>query len=131
MLDTNHVRYALDAGSPVAQRILTARLSGDRFGICLPVLCEIEAGIPRLEKPQKYRQVLTHAMQSWSVWPMDSRTAGIYGQLYDTLRAAGRVLSQVDLMLAAICLQSDIVLLTSDRDFEAIPSLRFENWHAG
>ncbi len=44
------------------------------------------------------------------------------------LRANGRVLSQVDMMLAAIARFSKATLLTSDRDFEALPDILTENW---
>ena len=45
LLDTNHVGLAVDKNSVVGQRIFEARLAGTRLGTCLPVLCEIEAGI--------------------------------------------------------------------------------------
>lgn len=44
------------------------------------------------------------------------------------LRRQGRVLSQVDMMLAAYCSQGKLTLLTNDRDFEALPELRTEDW---
>ena len=38
------------------------------------------------------------------------------------------MLSQVDMMLAALARQKDLTLATSDRDFEALPDVRTENW---
>jgi len=52
----------------------------------------------------------------------------IYAEIYHDLRARGRVLSQVDMMLAALSRSLDATLLTDDRDFEALPDLRIENW---
>jgi predicted nucleic acid-binding protein len=48
----------------------------------------------------------------------------------DLQRAAakGRALSQVDMMLAALGRQHKVSILTADRDFEALPDLRIENW---
>jgi predicted nucleic acid-binding protein len=54
--------------------------------------------------------------------------AAIYGAIYLDLRRRGRILSQVDIMLAALCQQLNLTLLTTDRDFEALPDLRTENW---
>ena len=31
-------------------------------------------------------------------------------------------------MLAALCRQMNLTLLTTDRDFEALPDIRVENW---
>jgi predicted nucleic acid-binding protein len=44
------------------------------------------------------------------------------------LRAKGRVLSQVDMTLAALARRMQLVLLTTDRDFEALPDVQVENW---
>ena len=40
----------------------------------------------------------------------------------------GRAQSQVDMMLAALARQLKWTLLTSDRDFDAMPDIRTENW---
>jgi tRNA(fMet)-specific endonuclease VapC len=40
----------------------------------------------------------------------------------------GRALSAVDLQLAALAKLKGLTLLTSDRDFEALPEIRTENW---
>jgi hypothetical protein len=50
LLDTNHVGLAVDRTSVVGRRIFEARLAGIRLGTCLPVLCEIEAGIRQVQR---------------------------------------------------------------------------------
>ena len=45
-----------------------------------------------------------------------------------SLRRLGRVLSQVDMMLAALARQQKLTILTTDRDFEALTDLNVENW---
>lgn len=59
---------------------------------------------------------------------MDRDTATLYGRLYDDLRTQGRVLSQVDIMIAAIAIQSGLTVLTADQDFQAVGHLSIENW---
>ena len=44
------------------------------------------------------------------------------------LRRKGPVVSQVDMMLAALGRQHKLTILTADRDFEALPDLHVENW---
>ncbi|MGZ3486442.1 MAG: type II toxin-antitoxin system VapC family toxin [Isosphaeraceae bacterium] len=56
------------------------------------------------------------------------RSLPSYAEIYHDLRARGRVLSQVDMLLAALARSMNATLLTSDRDFEALPELRVENW---
>ena len=48
--------------------------------------------------------------------------------VYIELRRHGRALSQVDMVLAALARQHKLVVLTTDRDFEALTDLRVENW---
>ena len=54
--------------------------------------------------------------------------APLYAKNYLDLRSRGRVLSQVDMLLAALARSMKATLLTSDRDFEALPDLRLDNW---
>src|SRR5207244_11423491 len=62
LLDTNHVGMAVDRASVVGQRIFEARLAGLRLGTCLPVLCEIEAGMRQVRHKVKYRKDLNHLL---------------------------------------------------------------------
>ena len=115
LLDTNHVGMAVDRTSVVGQRIFDARLAGIRLGTCLPVLCEIEAGMRQVRHKAKYRRDLNHLLLQLRLWPVDLTTARIYGDLYMELRRCGRVLSQVDIMVAALARQMKLTILTTYR----------------
>jgi predicted nucleic acid-binding protein len=62
------------------------------------------------------------------LWPIDLETARLYGEIHQKLRRAGRILSPVDKMVAALARQMSVKVLTTDRDFEALPEVRTENW---
>ncbi|HMF14244.1 MAG TPA: type II toxin-antitoxin system VapC family toxin [Gemmataceae bacterium] len=128
LLDTNHVGMAVDRSSRVGQRIFEARLAGVRLGTCLPVLCEIEAGMRQVRRKVKYRRDLNHLLRQLRLWSIDLRTARIYGDLYTELRRRGRALSQVDIMVAAFARQMKLTVLTTDPDFEALPDIRTADW---
>lgn len=98
------------------------------MGTCVPVLCEIEAGIQQVSQPDQYRANLDRLLRLVRVWPIDLVTARRYGEIHAELRRRGRALSQVDIILAALASQMGTILVTSDRDFEAIPGLRTEDW---
>lgn len=55
-------------------------------------------------------------------------TAQTYGSIYNDLKRRGRVLSQVDMMLASLARQMNLTIVTSDRDFAALADLSVENW---
>jgi len=97
LLDTNHVGLAVDRASLVGQQMLEARLAGIRLGTCLPVLCEIEAGMRQVRQKAKYRRDLNQLLLQLRLWPIDLKTTRLYGDIYMELRQAGRVLSQVDI----------------------------------
>jgi len=128
LLDTNHVGMAVDRASVVGQRIFKARLAGVRLGTCLPVLCEIEAGMRQVRHKVKYRRDLNHLLLQLRLWPIDLKTARNYGDIYTELRRRGRVLSQVDIMVAALARQLKLTVLTTDGDFGALPDIRTEDW---
>jgi predicted nucleic acid-binding protein len=44
------------------------------------------------------------------------------------LRAAGRMLSEFDLVIAAVARQVKLTLLTADQDFQPVLLLQTENW---
>jgi tRNA(fMet)-specific endonuclease VapC len=128
LLDCNHLSAALRKVSSVRERIHQARRAGHRFISCYPVLCELEVGIQQTPKPEENRRRLTQLLRHVRLWPLDGDTARLYGAVYIELRRQGRVLSQVDMLLAALGRQHKLHVLTTDRDFEALPDLRVGNW---
>jgi tRNA(fMet)-specific endonuclease VapC len=128
LLDTNHVAKAVRQSSPVYRRIYDERRRGRRVGTCIPVLCEIEVGRRQVVHPDAYRRGLDDLLRKVRLWPLTRMTAEHYGEIEADLKRRGRVLSQVDLMLAALCQELDLVLVTTDKDFAALPWLKTEDW---
>jgi predicted nucleic acid-binding protein len=123
LLDTNHVGSAVKPGAPVRQRIRVARSRGERLGVCVPVLCELQVGAQQVNRAAEYQKALRRLLAQIRIWPLDMETARLYGEIYLRLKADGRVLSQVDMMLAALARQMNLTLLTSDGDFDALPEI--------
>ncbi|HMF35682.1 MAG TPA: type II toxin-antitoxin system VapC family toxin [Isosphaeraceae bacterium] len=128
LLDCNHLSASLRRVSPVRERIHQGRRAGHRFISCYPVLCELEVGIQQTPNPDDNRRRLAQLLRHVRLWPLDTETTRLYGAVYLELRRQGRVLSQVDIMLAALARQHKLIVLTTDRDFEALANLAVENW---
>jgi tRNA(fMet)-specific endonuclease VapC len=128
LLDTNHLSEALRPVSRVRDRIGQLRRLGVRVGTCVPVLCELEAALPSGNRGEAYRKALLRLLGRVRLWPLEREIARRYGEVFKDLRRRGRVLSQVDMILASLADQQDLTLVTTDHDFEALPSLRIENW---
>ena len=128
LLDANHLGLAVTRSTAVRRRLEKERKAGSRIGTCIPALCEVEVGVRQVAYPEMYRQNLKRLFLHVRIWPLDFETGSLYGEIYHELRSRGRVLSQVDMMLAALAMQMRLTLLTTDRDFEALPIVRTENW---
>jgi tRNA(fMet)-specific endonuclease VapC len=130
VIDTNHLSRAVTPSSSVRRRITDLRQLGLKVGTCVPVLCEIEAGIQQVSQPDVYRLNLERLLRQIRIWPIDPSTATLYGVIHHDLKRRGRVLSQVDMMIAALARQMTLTLVTSDQDFTALPDIPTENWLA-
>lgn len=130
LLDTNHLSSAVKVGSPVRERLHWIRDRGSMVGTCAPALCELAVGARQVRDPATYRKALSRFLSRLRIWSLDADTALHYGDIYHHVQRSGRVLSQVDMMLAALARQAGLILLSSDRDFEDLPGISVENWLA-
>jgi tRNA(fMet)-specific endonuclease VapC len=128
LLDTNHLGDALRRRSVVRRRLTDAHRSGARIGTCVSVLCEVDAGLAQIVTSERCYRTMQRVLSFVRIWPVEPTLATIFGDIYLDLRRRGRVLSHVDILLAALARQMNLTLLTTDRDFEALPDLRCENW---
>jgi predicted nucleic acid-binding protein len=128
LLDTNHLSEAIRQISHIRDRIRLTHRKGIRLGTCVNVVCELEAGIQHLKTPENYRRRLRELLRNVRLWPIDFEMARLYGEIFFELQNMGRVLDHVDMLLGVLARKLDLTLLTSDRDFEALPDIRTENW---
>ena len=85
-------------------------------------------GFDNLFDRTQSRRELAKLMDQVRVWPIDQSIVASYGEISHDLRRRGRVLSQVDLMLASLARVMKLTILTTERDFEALPDIPTENW---
>jgi tRNA(fMet)-specific endonuclease VapC len=130
LLDTNHLSAAILRVSGFRDRIQQARRAGNTLGTCIPVLCELEAGIQQSRSPASCYRHLNTLLKQVRLWPVDRDVARVYGEIYLGLQRRGRMLSFADIILAALAKHLNLILLTTDRDFEAFPDHPTENWLA-
>ena len=94
------------------------------------MLCELLVGVVQRKDAAKTRQRLDRLLDVVRIWPTDLAVTERYAEVYHELQKAGRALSQVDMILAAMARHLTVTLLTTDRDFEALPDIQTENWLA-
>jgi len=61
--------------------------------------------------------------------PLTEKSARISSELYSTLRQNGKIVDDIDLFIAGVALENDMILATNnDNHFARIPGLIIENW---
>jgi tRNA(fMet)-specific endonuclease VapC len=131
LLDTNHMGEAISRVSIVRDRMQQVHQQGGVFGTGGPVFCELMVGVVMRGDADKARRRLGGLLRLVRLWPTDLAIANRYAEVYHELQKAGRALSQVDMMLAAMARHLNATLLTTDQDFKALPDVSAENWLAG
>jgi predicted nucleic acid-binding protein len=128
LLDTNHLSPLISVGHPLRQRVLVQLRQGDDFALPVPALTELLYGIhltPRAVQNLAEWQRLRHSL---GVYPINQYEAEQAAELQISLRRRGWQLATVDALIAAVALHHNLVLLTTDGDFAAVPGLEYENW---
>ncbi|ACF42746.1 type II toxin-antitoxin system VapC family toxin [Pelodictyon phaeoclathratiforme] len=63
------------------------------------------------------------------VLPMTDKSAKISAELYSLLRQTGKIIDDIDLLIAGIAIENDMTLVTNNEShFGRISGLRIENW---
>jgi tRNA(fMet)-specific endonuclease VapC len=130
LLDSNHASPLVTLHHPLRRRVLQAIDSGDAFFIAIPVLTETVFGLSTLPRWLQNLSEWTRLRETIDCFIPDEGDAQHAAELQLVLRKRGRRLETVDALIAAVALHHDLVLLTADRDFDAIPGLQLENWLA-
>ena len=131
LLDTNHLSPLVTLSHPLRQRVLVALQAEHTFAITVPVLVEMLFGVgvlPRAEQNQAEWQRLRPNFKCYIPDETDAKQAV---DLQIQLRRQGWQLATVDALVAAVALRHDLTLLTRDKDFAAISSLKQETWLEG
>ena len=144
LLDTNHCSRVILGGSDVISR--AAHVGEQNLLTCAIVQGELVYMMEKSQRREANLAVLADFVQDIPIYDIDEQTAKIYGQLKtklfnyfapkaDSKRRQATIASlgfgDNDLWIAAVALQHNLILVSSDRDFhrmqEAQP-LGIESW---
>jgi predicted nucleic acid-binding protein len=115
-------------GHPIRERVLHELDQGHEFSVCIPVVTETLFGIGLLPRAVANLTEWSRLRPFLSCYLLDEEDAEYAAELQRTLRLRGRQIATVDAWIAVVALRWDLILLTTDRDFETIPHLVTENW---
>lgn len=107
----------------------TVRLINDLHGsLASSYLClaELYEGVYRVRDQKVEEHIFREFFSNLSqVFGLDAETAQIFGQLRAFLKARGKVIEDMDLMIAATCLRHNCTFVTENKKhFDRIPNLQ-------
>jgi tRNA(fMet)-specific endonuclease VapC len=102
--------------------------NGNEFAIAAPVLFEFLFGIRTLPRAAQNVEIWNKIKGDFIYFAIDSDDAERAVNLKLELRRKGWQLELVDAFTAVVALRYDLILLTKDKDFLAVPGLKIENW---
>jgi tRNA(fMet)-specific endonuclease VapC len=93
------------------------------------VLGELVAGVEASDTKQANQVRLRRALPELVLWPYDKAAAEEFGRIYAELKRKGRMIQQVDIMIAAIARTiGNCTVVTKDSDLKAIDGLDVVDW---
>ncbi len=128
LLDTNHASPVVTLSHPLRKEVLARLEAGDTFSVCVPVVTELMHGIATLPRAKATIAEWRRLRPRLDCHIPDEVDAELAAELQVSLRLRGKQLETVDALIAAVALRYELILLTTDKDFSAIPTLRRDNW---
>jgi len=144
LLDTNHCSYAILGNTQILDRL--ASLGDEPIATCSIVKGELIDMAARSQQRQANLALIQRFLLGLYIYPIDETTAEIYGNLKaavfnryaprDKAQRRRTNISQLgigenDLWIAAIAIQHQLTLVTSDQDFQRIQAVQafdLESW---
>jgi|SRR5215472_2372606 len=127
LLDTNIASYVIKRSHPGLDRWL-GRIPVTDIFISAITEAELRYGIARLPDGNKMGRLLEEFLLTVNILPWDSAAARQYGCLRASLEKRGVPLENVDTMIAAHALAIEATLVTNDKAFNRVGSLKLANW---
>jgi len=127
LLDTNTASYIIKGNIPAVRHRLV-RVPMAQVAISTVTEGELRYGVARRTDATHLQTIVSEFLLRLTILPWDSEAAQQYGRLRATLEREGRPMGNLDMMIGAQALASDLVLVTNDQAFKRIKKLKIEDW---
>ncbi|MBF0103888.1 MAG: type II toxin-antitoxin system VapC family toxin [Deltaproteobacteria bacterium] len=128
LLDTNICIAILKDGDKRLIKKIKGMSPADFF-LCSVVKAELFYGARNSQKVEDNLTLLKKFFSQFESYPFDDDAASYYGVTRAILTKAETPIGANDLIIAGICLNHDLVLVTRNKkEFERVPGLKVEVW---
>ncbi len=123
LLDTNIIIAFYDKDPNVLKEIAKAKIYVPSI-----VIGELWFGAEKSGKKLSNQRQIEAFVDQVSVLPVTETTSKHYGVIKNALKQKGKPVPENDMWIAAIALEYDLVLVTRDRHFSYVPSVKLVAW---
>ncbi|MFT4060501.1 MAG: type II toxin-antitoxin system VapC family toxin [Legionella sp.] len=126
MLDTNTVSHFIRGVNNVRNKGVSVPMS--ELAISAITEGELLLGLAKKPRAKQLSIVVHEFLIRVDVLPWDSAVAAYYGTLRADMQKKGKILGNLDLLIAAHALALGVVLITNDYAFTQVEGLKIEDW---
>ncbi len=101
----------------------------DRIFFTDITLCELFKGAYKSQKKDESLKLVHDFMNNFKLLSLTAVSCEIFGKDFVELTKKGKVTQELDLMIASIAKENDLIVVTRNKKhFENIPDLKIEEW---
>lgn len=131
LVDTDILSYYFKGDKTVVENFRKYLDQFDLIEISLITYYEIVSGLLS-KNALKQLDLFDEFISGNLIIPMTEKSARISSELYSALKQSGKIVDDVDLFIAGIAVENEMILATNnDKHFKRIPGLIIENWKRG
>ena len=128
LIDTDILSYYFKGDQNVINNFAIYLETFELIEISLITYYEISSGL-LAENALKQLEVFEEFASDNLFIPLTEKSCKISAELYATLRQKGEMLDDIDLLIAGVAIENEMVIATNnDKHFQRIPGLKVENW---
>ncbi|MFC2087081.1 type II toxin-antitoxin system VapC family toxin [Bacteroidota bacterium] len=128
LIDTDILSYYFKGNKIVVDNFEKYLNQFELIEISLITYYEITGGL-LAKNALKQLSIFEDFLNDNMVISITDKSARISAELYSELRKSGKTIDDIDLLIAGIAIENDLVLVTNNEShFKRIPGLKIENW---
>lgn len=126
LLDTNTVSYFIKGHDKVCEHIYSIPMSD--LAISAITEGELLYGLAKKPEAKQLHKLVHEFLIHLDILPWNSMAAACYGELRAKLQSTGKTLGNLDQLIAAHALASNLILVSSDKAFTNVTGLKIVDW---
>ncbi len=128
LIDTDVLSYYFRGDKNVVKHFENYLNTYEQIEISIITYYEIISGL-QAKNAFKQLETFEEFASDNLVIPLTENSCKISGEIYSILRHKGDVLDDIDLLIAGVAIENEMILVTNnEKHFQRIPDFKIENW---